>query len=160
MHFFLDHYSRTTASGRRFWEAVEAMICALRLLTEEIMEGIRSSLRRWPNLEPALTRATQLQRQLCNGRGPDPHLPSMDWTPPRLLFLRRVASALLRKLESIYEMPSVSVRALNTAWSPHHDKLRHDVSMISDDLNMFYAVASAVQRSPSDRLVVTIVNCS
>lgn len=80
---FSDKYCRTTAQGRRFWEAVEALICA----PVQVVEGNwvwRIEGGRWveeggfgcPDLRPALEKARQLGHQL-----------DMNWSIPCIPFM-------------------------------------------------------------------------
>ena len=56
----LSDYSRTTAQGRLFWEAVEALPCALDQLVEDVNDRVVTRLQlRWPDLRPALAGARQ-----------------------------------------------------------------------------------------------------
>jgi len=100
----------------------------------------------WPDLRPALEKARQLGHQLDGGYT-SLCIPSMDWSHATLEFLKLVTGVLLKALRSIRELDCMSVRAMNTAWSPHIQMLSDDISKIGGHLKIFDTVGSAANRS-------------
>jgi len=148
---FSEKYCRTTAQGRRFWEAVEALIYALVQIVEsnwvfrmEERRWVEEGGRGWPDLTPALEKARQLGDQLDGGYA-SLCIPRMDWSHATLEFLKLVTGVLLRALRSIRgrELDCMSVRAMNIAWSPHHNMLNDNIVKIGGHLKIFVTLASA-----------------
>jgi len=69
----------------------------------------------------------------------------MDWSHATLEFLKLVTGVLLRALRSIRgrELDCMSVRAMNIAWSPHHNMLNDNIVKIGGHLKIFVTLASA-----------------
>ena len=123
----------------RLWNLTGFFRMEDRRWVEEVGRG-------WPDLRPALEKARKLGHQLDGGYK-SLRIPLMDWSHATLEFLKLVTGVLLKALRSIRELDCMSVRAMNTAWSPHIQMLSDDISKIGGHLKIFATVGSAANRS-------------
>ena len=148
---FSQRYARTTAEGRRLWQALTKLQQTLNVMIGGIDDRVLHTCPDWPDLGPVL----QAAKEVCEilDITAMSSMPSMEWTTQeggyeRAKWFRHTARVLSQQLDDIGDQNyCMSVRFLEDPFCPHYDKIESNIGYVGDSLVTFYAPAYSIHRS-------------
>ena len=135
-------YSRTTAEGRRRWDAIYKLRDAVKTLDGKIQESLDTGSP-WPDISPSIMAAFHLKNVLCVPSRPGMILPHIELNEGTAVFTKYLACVTYSGLCKIHELDCMSVRTIPLT-GPRADKLRRDILELQYTIVTFITLADAL----------------